>query len=197
MQDVYRIYIRLCRSFLSLQQFNILIGIRLRQGQRRQLDDRVDAKVLEELRRGGVQDRATWPIRAARFLDESLAEQTLHHTVAVHAAQRVHLRTGDGLLIGDDRQRQFLGRRGRLKLVLARSGQPVRFGCHDEIIFVQASNFVSPPLDVLIAKTTKVLVCRRTIKILVASNHKSLVHRRLVNLLIDGNHKIQLPLPVG
>jgi len=51
---------------------------------------------------------------------------------------------------------------------------------HDEIILVQPFDDVSPPIDVLIARIPKNLVCRLS-----------------VNLVVDGNTKTRLPLLVG
>ena len=69
--------------------------------------------------------------------------------------------------------------------------QIIRLRRHDEIILVQTADFVSPPLDVQIARIPKNLVWRRTVKLQIASIPKNLVCRLSVNLVVDGNTKTQ------
>ena len=63
---------------------------------------------------------------------------------------------------------------------LNRLKQLIRLRGHNEIVFVQAADLVSPPIEVLVARFPR-----------------NLVYRRPLNLAVDQNHKIRLPLLAG
>jgi hypothetical protein len=63
-----------------------------------------EAEVVEEGGGGAEQDGTAHGVAAADLGDQAAAQQRLQRAFAVHAAQRVNLRAGKGLAVGDDGQ---------------------------------------------------------------------------------------------
>ena len=88
----------------------------------RQLVERSQAQVVEELARGGVERRATDRLAVADDLDPAAVLELLEdHRVDGHPADVLHVAAGHGLAVGNDGQRLESGARvaGRLLRVQA------------------------------------------------------------------------------
>lgn len=60
--------------------------------------------MAQEIRRGAVKDRPSWPFSTANLLHQSFTEKTFQYPVAVDPSDGIHLRAGYGLLVRNDRQ---------------------------------------------------------------------------------------------
>ena len=100
---------------LTFQQFcGFAFGFH-RHCQRRQFHDRVQAEVLQEFRRGRIQDRAPRSVGATRFKNQAFTQQAFHHAIAVNSTDRIHLRAGNRLLSGKFDLEDFLKQMQQMK----------------------------------------------------------------------------------
>ena len=74
--------------------------------------------MLEEILRGGIEQRATGDFRAAGDFHKAAVEEHLHHSIHTHSAHRFAVRARDRLAVGDDRQRLQLRAREARRLGL-------------------------------------------------------------------------------
>ena len=87
--------------------------------ERREVLQRLEAEEVEEVIRRAVDERSARLVALAEDPDEVALEEDLEHRAAVDTAHVVDLRAGDGLSVGDDRDRLDL-RAGELHRPLLR-----------------------------------------------------------------------------
>src|SRR5690606_41337018 len=81
---------------------------------RRQLAQVIEAEILKEIPGGGIKNRPPRPVLSSFFLNQTPFQKGVYGTVHAYPAQRLDLRPGHRLLVGDNRQRLQggLGKRG-------------------------------------------------------------------------------------